>query len=93
MAGGVSAILAGWLTASTTGNDLVRAGLPPGWRAGDKSGSGTHGEVNDLAVVRPPGRAPLIIAVYTAPADPASPTRRKTVADATTIALRALGVS
>ncbi|MFD2420630.1 class A beta-lactamase [Amycolatopsis pigmentata] len=86
-------LLNGWLTAAGTGTDLVRASLPPGWRAGDKSGSGTHGEVNDLAVVWPPGRAPLVIAIYTAPADPASPTRRKTVAEATTIALRALGAS
>ena len=79
-----------------TGHDSRRVArdLGSGKRpAADKSGSGTHGEVNDLAVVWPPGHAPLVIAVYTAPADPASPARRKTVADATTIALRALGAS
>jgi len=82
--------LIGWLTASETGKDLVRAGLPAGWRAGDKSGTGTNGEVNDVAIAWPPGRAPLVIAVYTAPADPKSTAGAATVAEAARIAVRAL---
>lgn len=78
-------LLTGWLTASTTGSSLVRAGLPSGWRVGDKSGSGAHGEVNDIAVVWPPKRAPMVIAVFTAPADPNSTAGQATVAGAAAV--------
>jgi beta-lactamase class A len=56
-------LLDGWLRASTTGADLVRAGMPPGWEVGDKSGTAGYGTRNDLAVVRPPGGAPIVMAV------------------------------
>ena len=66
-------LLHGWLDANTTGATRIEAGLPAGWGVADKTGSGDQGEVNDVAVVRPPGRAPLVMSVYTAPADPAVP--------------------
>nr|WP_158883197.1 class A beta-lactamase [Amycolatopsis anabasis] len=83
-------LLGGWLRANVTGGKSIRAGLPAGWPVGDKTGSGAQGEVNDVAVVWPPGRAPLVIAVYTAPADPKATTGYATVAGATTIAVKAL---
>src|SRR5262249_53410565 len=42
----------------------IRAGLPKGWRVGDKTGSGSHGSTNDVAVIWPDGRPPVIVAVY-----------------------------
>ncbi|KAA2266552.1 class A beta-lactamase [Solihabitans fulvus] len=83
-------LLTGWLTAATTGGALVRAGLPAGWRAGDKSGSGAAGEVNDVAVVWPPNHAPLVVTVFTAPTDRASKAGQATVAGAASIAVKAL---
>ncbi|WP_216204544.1 class A beta-lactamase [Amycolatopsis aidingensis] len=83
--------LTGWLRDSTTGGELIRAGLPRGWLAGDKSGSGPRGEVNDVAVVWPPGSPPLVLAVYTAPADPDSTTGAATVAAAAKIVAANLG--
>jgi beta-lactamase class A len=82
--------LVGWLTANTTGAQQIRAGVPAGWRVADKTGSGAQGESNDLAVVWPPGRAPLVIAVYTAPTDPANQTGKATIAAATAAAVSAL---
>jgi len=56
----------GWLTASTTGLDAIRAGTPEGWVVGDKTGTaGRYGSRNDLAVVWPPGREPIVLAVLT----------------------------
>lgn len=56
--------LATWLKTSTTGTELIRAGMPKGWVIGDKSGAGsTHGTRNDIAVAWPPGRAPVVLAV------------------------------
>jgi beta-lactamase class A len=56
--------LVGWMVASTTGLDRLRAGLPAGWRAGDKTGTGGNGSHNDVAIVFPPGRKPIAIASY-----------------------------
>jgi beta-lactamase class A len=56
--------LEGWMVACTTGRSRLRAGFPAGWAAGDKTGSGEHGTVNDVAILRPPGRAPILVAAY-----------------------------
>lgn len=87
--------LTGWMVGAVTGAEQIRAGLPRDWRVGDKTGSGSQGENNDVAVVWPPGRAPWVIAVFTTPAhrsstDPDSTDGRATIADATRIATSAL---
>ena len=58
--------LLGWLISCSTGADKLRAGLPAGWHAGDKTGSGSHGESNDVAIVWPPQRKPLLVTSYLA---------------------------
>ena len=64
LSGGSRQKLEDWLVASTTGSTRLRAGLPDRWRVGDKTGTGSNGAVNNLAVAWPPGRQPLIIVVY-----------------------------
>lgn len=44
---------------------LVRAGAPADWRVADKSGNADFGTRNDIAVVRPPGRAPIVLSIMT----------------------------
>jgi beta-lactamase class A len=56
-------LLTGWLRTNTTGDELIRAGVPDGWMVGDKTGSGGYGARNDIAVVWPPHRAPVVLAV------------------------------
>lgn len=56
--------LLGWLRACRTGRMRLRAGLPPGWQAGDKTGTGARGAVNDVAIVWPPHQPPFLLAVY-----------------------------
>ena len=56
-------MLEDWMSACTTGRHRLRAGLPSGWTAGDKTGTGDT-QTNDLAIIRPPGRAPLLVAAY-----------------------------
>lgn len=51
------------LSRSTTGAGLVRDGVPATWRVADKSGTAGYGTRNDVAVVRPPGGDPLVVAV------------------------------
>ena len=43
---------------------MIRAGVPRDWRIGDKTGRGAHGATNDIAILRPPGKAPILVAVY-----------------------------
>ncbi|KAB7844936.1 class A beta-lactamase [Streptomyces mobaraensis] len=54
-----------WLEGCRTGDARIRKAMPAGWLVGDKTGTGERGAANDIAVVRPPGRAPLVVAVYT----------------------------
>jgi beta-lactamase class A len=57
-----------WMVATETGRTRLRAGLPPDWRAGDKTGTGLQpmmpNKNNDVAVVWPPGRPPFALAAY-----------------------------
>ena len=72
--------LVGWLVANQTGDECLRAGLPKGWRVGDKTGTGpTGGAVNDVAICWPPGRAPILIAAYTDGGRGEAQVRRRTL--------------
>ena len=53
-----------WLMNDRVGDKRLRAGLPPSWRIGDKTGSGDHGSTNTIAILWPPERAPVIATVY-----------------------------
>ncbi|HUA80486.1 MAG TPA: class A beta-lactamase [Dyella sp.] len=55
--------LTAWMLATTTGKKLVRAGVPADWRVGEKTGSGVT-QNNDVAILWPPARKPLLVAAY-----------------------------
>lgn len=52
-----------WLQGNATGDTLIRAGAPEDWKVGDKSGAGSYGTRNDIAVVWPPNREPIVIVI------------------------------
>ncbi|HEV2650873.1 MAG TPA: class A beta-lactamase [Rhizomicrobium sp.] len=54
-----------WMIHNTTGDALLRAGLPASWQIGDKTGRGEQGATNDIAIAWPPGRSPVLVCVYT----------------------------
>ena len=56
--------LEAWLIDDKVGDKRLRAGLPLGWRIGDKTGSGDHGTANTIAIIWPPERAPILATVY-----------------------------
>jgi beta-lactamase class A len=60
-----------WMAETTTGLKRIRARLPQDWRAGDKTGtgmtSGMESKINDIAVLFPPGRAPLVVTCFYEP--------------------------
>jgi beta-lactamase class A len=62
-----------WLLHNETGGLMIRAGVPKTWSVGDKTGRCANGATNDIAIMRPPGRTPVLLAIYsvgsTAPAN------------------------
>ena len=56
--------LAAWMIANTTGGKRLRAGFPSDWRVGDKTGTGSMGTANDVAVAWPPTGGPILVTVY-----------------------------
>lgn len=79
-----------WMRGNTTGSHRIAAGLPQGWQVGDKTGTGDYGTANDLAIVWPPARKPLILAVYHTQADPNAKPNDEVIAAATRIVVKAL---
>jgi len=78
------------LIGNTTGGPYIRAGVPSGWRVGDKTGSGGYGTRNDIAVVWPPTGQPLIIAVQSDRGVPGAPSDDALIAEATKAVISAL---
>ena len=72
--------LEGWLAGNTTGAQRLRAGLPRDWQVGDKTGSGKTTS-NDIAIIRPPGRKPILAAVYLTGTKVDAAGRDKAIAD------------
>ncbi|MFI6207116.1 class A beta-lactamase [Streptomyces sp. NPDC051041] len=87
--------LVGWLKASLTGADRIKAGIPQDWTVGNKTGTGgasNHGTANDLAIVWPPGsNAPIVLAVFTNRTLDDTPHDDKVIAATATALAEALG--
>ncbi|WP_447775965.1 class A beta-lactamase [Variovorax boronicumulans] len=79
-----------WLLGNTTSTERFLAGVPAGWRVGDKTGAGSYGTTNDVGVLWPPSGAPLVLSVYLTFPDKDAKGRNDVVASATRIAVKAL---
>jgi beta-lactamase class A len=79
-----------WLEKSETGTAMIRAGVPKDWRVGDKTGRSANGATNDIAVIRPPGRSPIFLAIYSVSSSPSLELRFDAIAQVTRIVLRVL---
>jgi beta-lactamase class A len=64
------------LLGNTTGAARLRAGLPPAWRVGDKTGTGSYGTSNDVAIIWPSKGGALLVAAYITEST-ATPTARE----------------
>jgi beta-lactamase class A len=88
LSAGSRAQLITWLDASTTGDKRLRAGMPAGWSIGDKTGTCGHAATNDVAIARPPGRPPLLVAVYYAESPASGDERDAAIAQVGRVAAR-----
>jgi beta-lactamase class A len=84
-------MLVDWMKGCTTGGKRIRAGVPAGWQVADKTGTGDYGTTNDLGLVWPPGKPPIVLAIYLTQADKAAAPRDDIVARAAAIVTATLG--
>jgi len=79
-----------WLQHNETGAFMIRAAVPKTWSVGDKTGRGANGATNDIAIVRPPGRAPILIAIYAVGSTALADDRAAAIAEAARVVLEFL---
>ncbi len=79
-----------WLVKNETGGSMIRAGVPKSWRVGDKTGRGANGATNDIAIIRPPAKAPILLAIYSVGSSASLEMRCAAVADVTRVVVESL---
>ncbi|MFV0673862.1 class A beta-lactamase [Variovorax sp. tm] len=79
-----------WLLGNTTSTERFLAGVPAGWKVGDKTGSGSYGSTNDVGVLWPPAGAPIVLSVYLTFPQKDAKGRNDVIASAARIAAAAL---
>jgi len=84
------ALFTSWLRGTTTGNKRIRAGVPPGWQVGDKTGTGSYGTTNDIAVMWPVTGGPIVLIVYYTQTHSNAKAKEEVIRSATRIAVAAL---
>jgi beta-lactamase class A len=83
-------LLTSWLLGNTTGGPYIRAGVPAGWKVGDKTGNGGYGTRNDIAVAWPATGGPIVIAIQSDRGSAGASSDDALIADATREAIAAL---
>lgn len=81
-----------WMLGNTTGDKRIRAAVPSGWKVGDKTGSGDYGTANDIAILWPPGRKPIVLAIYHTQKAADAKWQNEVIAAAARVVLEAFGV-
>lgn len=86
-------ILTTWLVGCRTGANRLRAGFPPHWVVGDKTGNNGSDAAGDIAVIWPRPQTPLVMSVYTRGGTPTEGQLREAFAGIAHLAARLLVVS
>jgi beta-lactamase class A len=85
-------LLQDWLRGNTTGGKRIRGAVPTGWQVADKTGSGDYGTVSDIAILWPPNRPPIVLAIYYTQEDQNGIWRDDMISSSARIVLEALDV-
>ncbi|WP_203289638.1 class A beta-lactamase [Metabacillus sp. cB07] len=83
-------LLIDWMKRNTTGDALIRAGVPEGWEVADKTGSASYGTRNDIAIIWPSKGDPIVLAVLSSRDKKDAEYNDKLIAEATEKAIKAL---
>ncbi|MRD39940.1 class A beta-lactamase [Bacillus thuringiensis] len=86
-------LLVDWMKRNTTGDKLIRAGVPKGWEVADKTGAGSYGTRNDIAIIWPPNKKPIVLSILSNHDKEDAEYDDTLIADATKIVLETLKVT
>ncbi|WP_057915326.1 class A beta-lactamase [Peribacillus muralis] len=85
-------LLIDWMKRNTTGDALIRAGVPKGWEVADKTGAGSYGTRNDIAIIWPSKGDPIVLAVLSKRDKKDAEYNDKLIAETTKEVIKALKV-
>ncbi|WP_438287468.1 class A beta-lactamase [Priestia megaterium] len=87
------ALLTDWMKRNTTGDALIRAGVPKSWEVADKTGAGSYATRNDIAILWPPKGNPIVLAILSNRTEKDAEYNDKLIAEAAKQAVKALKVT
>ncbi|MED3932594.1 class A beta-lactamase [Priestia megaterium] len=87
------ALLTDWMKRNTTGDALIRAGVPKSWEVADKTGAGSYATRNDIAILWPPKGDPIILAILSNRTEKDAEYNDKLIAEAAKQAVKTLKVT
>lgn len=73
--------LIAWLKGNRVSDNILRSVLPRDWQIGDRSGAGGYGSRSIAAVLWPPNREPLVLAIYITETEASFNERNKAIAE------------
>ena len=80
-----------WMVGNTTGATRIRAGVPTGWKVGDKTGTGEYGTTNDIGIIWSSEQSKsIILSIYFTKDQKNSSPPHKVIADVTKIIINSL---
>lgn len=80
-----------WMRGNKVGDKRIRAGVPAGWKVGDKTGTGDYGTTNDAGVIWPTSGAPIVLVVYYTQARADAKSKDDVIAGVARIVAKAFG--
>ncbi|MGG2087471.1 class A beta-lactamase [Priestia aryabhattai] len=86
-------LLTDWMKQNTTGDALIRAGVPKSWEVADKTGAGSYATRNDIAILWPPNGDPIVLAILSDRTEKDAEYNDKLIAEAAKQAVKALKVT
>ena len=82
--------LIGWLRDDQVADQLIRSYLPESWIIGDKTGAGGYGSRAIIAVIWPPQKKPIYLAIYLTQTDASMEKRNQALVDISKLLLTPL---
>ncbi|MGN2272666.1 class A beta-lactamase [Priestia megaterium] len=86
-------LLTDWMKRNTTGDALIRAGVPKSWEVADKTGAGSYATRNDIAILWPPNGDPIVLAILSDRTEKDAEYNDKLIAEAAKQAVKTLKVT
>ncbi|MED3863335.1 class A beta-lactamase [Priestia megaterium] len=87
------ALLTDWMKRNTTGDALIRAGVPKSWEVADKTGAGSYATRNDIAILWPPKGDPIVLAILSNRTEKDAEYNDKLIAEAAKQAVKTLKIT